>query len=110
MDVAATEVAENEVLAHALQNVTRSDKATTWVVKRSSDFVNEYPRRDATGHLSDGSSDNPNHLLGCFPCLFPYGLGGFEVNRPLPVSYEAHARWSLQYADKRFRKDFHFMF
>jgi hypothetical protein len=42
--------------------------------------------------------------------LFPYGLGGFEVSRPRPVSYEAHAKWAMQYADKRFRKDFHFMF
>ncbi|KAH9033810.1 hypothetical protein EDB85DRAFT_1816708, partial [Lactarius pseudohatsudake] len=53
---------------------------------------------------------NPNHLLGSFPCLFPYGLGGFEVDRPRKVSYQAHARRVLRYADKRFRKDLHFIF
>ena len=37
-------------------------------------------------------------------------MGGYEVNRPTPVSYEAHTRWSLRYNDKRFRKDHHFMF
>jgi hypothetical protein len=51
-----------------------------------------------------------HHLLGSFPCLFPYGKGGFEVNRPIPVSYDAHTHWALCYEDKRFRKDHHFMF
>lgn len=76
VDVAATEVKENEVLAHALLNVSRADKEGGWAVKRSSDFVNEYPRRDSQGSLTDGTSENPNHLLGSFPCLFPYGQGG----------------------------------
>jgi hypothetical protein len=80
VNVAATKVTENEMLAHALENVTCSDTATSWVVKQGSDFVNEYPWRDSNGHLSNGSSENPNHLLGSFPCLFLYGLGGFEVN------------------------------
>ncbi|KAG1836945.1 hypothetical protein DFJ58DRAFT_718979 [Suillus subalutaceus] len=74
----------------------------SYLVQHGSGFVNEYARRDTT--------DDPNHLLGAFPCLFPYGLGGFEVSRPRPVSYEAHAKWAMQYGDKRFRKDFHFMF
>ncbi len=81
-----------------------------WAIKWSSDFVNEYPQRTENGVLSDGSPENPNHLLGSFLCLFPYGMGGYKVNRPTPVSYEAHARWSLHYNDKCFRKDHHFMF
>lgn len=82
-----------------------------WLVQRSGDCVNEYPRRSADGSLSDGTDDaNPSHLLGSFPCLFPYGEGGLEVRRPIPVSYDAHARWALRYEDKRFRRDHHFMF
>ncbi|KAF7298998.1 ATP-dependent DNA helicase [Mycena indigotica] len=53
---------------------------------------------------------NANHLLGTFPVLFPYGLGGLEVDRPSKVSYEEHVRWALQYDDGRFRKDLYFMF
>jgi len=90
VDVAATDVNENEMLAHALTNITRAEKNNGWAIKRSSDFVNEYPRKNEEGVLSDGSVDNPNHLLGSFPCLFPYGKGGFEVDRPHLVSYEAH--------------------
>ncbi|KAH9009265.1 hypothetical protein EDB84DRAFT_1280573, partial [Lactarius hengduanensis] len=44
-----------------------------------------------------------------FPCLFPYGEGGFEVNRKIAVSYDAHAWWAIRYEDKRFRQD-HFIF
>ncbi|KAH9025253.1 hypothetical protein EDB84DRAFT_1613857 [Lactarius hengduanensis] len=110
VDVTATNVQENEILANALSNVARSDVANGWAIKRSSDFVNEYPRKGEDGSFSIGSSENPNHLLGSFPCLFPYGEGGFEVNRKHAVSYESHARWSIRYEDKRFRKDHHFIF
>lgn len=100
VDVAATEVTENEILAHALANVTQADKAGGWAIKRSSDFVNEYPRRTAEGALTEGGTENPNHLLSTFPCLFPYGQGGFEVSRWTPVSYEVHGRWAICYGDK----------
>ena len=81
-----------------------------WAIKRSSDFVNEYPRLSEDGTRSAGTPDNPNHLLGTFPCLFPYGEGGFEVDRPTAISYEAHCRWALRYSDKRFRLDHFFIF
>ncbi|KAH9003222.1 hypothetical protein EDB86DRAFT_2799462, partial [Lactarius hatsudake] len=110
VDVAANEVTENEILAHALANVAHAEKVAGWAIKRGSDFVNEYAHKDESGSFSDGSSKNPNHLLGSFPCLFPYGLGGFEVDRPQKVSYQAHACWALCYTDKHFRKDLHFIF
>ena len=81
-----------------------------WAIKRSSDFVNEYPHLSEDGTRSAGTPDNPNHLLGTFPCLFPYGEGGFEVDRPTTVSYEAHCRWALRYSDKCFRLDHFFIF
>lgn len=110
VDVAATAVPDNELLANALLNVSQSDKVDGWAVKRSADFVNEYPRVNENGARFAGSTENLNHLLGSFPCLFPFGLGGFEVDRPVKVSYENHAHWALHYDDKRFRKDHHFMF
>ena len=74
-------------------------------------FVNEYARRDTvTGLRNDGGPSDPNHLMGCFPTLFPYGKGGFETERPVEVPYEIHAKWAMLYADKRFRKDTQFPF
>ena len=110
IDIAASDVPENELLVHALANVSREDKDAGWAIKRSGDFMNEYPRKTDDGSLSHGMFENPNHLLGSFPCLFPYGQGGYEVNQPMRVSYAAHARWALRYDNKRFRKDHHFMF
>ena len=101
---------DNEVLAHALINVSEKDKEGGWAIRRSRDFVNEYARSNAEGRNSLGTPENPNHLLGSFPCLFPYGQGGFEVERKLAVSYDAHTRWCLRYADRRFRLDLHFIF
>ena len=110
VNVAGTEVKENEILAHALANVSQPERSEGWAIKRSGDFVNEYPRTTGDGTLSAGTPEDPNHMLGTFPYLFPYALGGFEVDRPTAVSYESHSRWALRYSDKRFREDHFFMF
>ena len=110
VDVAGNGVEENEVLSHALANVSMSDCEEGWAIKRSSNFVNEYARRAADGSLSARTADSPNHILGTFPYLFPYGLGGFEVHHSTPVSYKAHSHWALRYSDKCFQEDHFFMF
>ena len=110
VDIDMTDVQDNDILAHALRNVACSDKNQAWAVSHSSNFVNEYPHRDLEGNLTDGYGTNPNHLLGSFPWLFPYGKGGFEVNRTSKVSYEAHVWCTIRYHDKCFCPDFHFIF
>ena len=94
IDVAGTGVEENEILSHALSNISRPEKAEGWAVRRSGDFVNEFARRNPDGSLCEGSSDNPNHLLGSFPCLFPYGQGGYEVDRALPCHDTTDRGWT----------------
>lgn len=59
--------------------------------------------------MFEGSLDDPNHLLGTFPYLFPYGAGGFEVKRRKKVSYQEHAKWALRYHDGRFAKNITFI-
>lgn len=110
VDIAATEVMDNEILAHALTNVPCSEKLNGWAIKHSSDFINEYAQCNATGAVGIGTFDNPNHLLGTFPWLFPYGEGGFEVNWPKSALYDDHVQWALCYDDKQFQKDLYFVF
>ena len=99
------------MMAHALANSSNSERMKAFAVKRGTQFVNEYPRRDeCTDELFNGGTSDPNHLYGAFPRLFPYGQGRFEVARPRKVPYEMHARWALKYQDRRFRKDLHFLF
>ena len=110
IDVAATNVQDNDVLVHALLHISVVDKREGCAVKCGADFINEYPCVDDFGNLTNGCGPNPNHLLGSFPCLFPYGKGGLETMRPSCASYETHVHWALCYDDKCFATDLHFIF
>ncbi len=74
-------------MAHALVNLGGTEAASRlppedkYFIRRGSAFINEYARINTeTGERTDGGPGNPNHLLGAFPWLFPYGCGGFEVD------------------------------
>ncbi|KAF7309344.1 ATP-dependent DNA helicase [Mycena indigotica] len=108
VDVAGDSLDDQRLFEAAARNLV-PEPQRKYAVKHGSEFVNEYPRKEK-GKRTDGGASNPNHLLGAFPCLFPYGFGGLEVDREQAVSYESHIRWALQYEDGRFRKDFYFMF
>ena len=94
----------------ALAKLLEHDFNTGLAVKRSSDFVNEYPRKDEDGEDFPGTVDDPNIWLASFPTLFPYGQGGIEISRGRKVTLAAHAKWALEYCDKRFRNHLQFMF
>ena len=111
VDIDGVDVSDSELMAHALANACQISSQEDYMIRRGSAFINEYARVDPlTGQRNDGGPSDANHLLGCFPTLFPYGQGGFEINRTVNVPYEAHVRWALQYEDRRFRKDPHFPF
>src|SRR5882672_6071590 len=109
IDVGATHVSNSEVLSNAMAN-TVSNIDNEYAVRRGSTFVNEYARTDEAGQRTDGGAENPNHLMGAYPMLWPYGIGGIETRRRVDVPYNVHARWSLQYADRRFRHHGQFIF
>ncbi|KAJ4474707.1 hypothetical protein C8J55DRAFT_562532 [Lentinula edodes] len=101
VNVEGNNIPRSELLAHAFQNMTTAGTQLHLVEPnmrfnvRHGDFVNEYGRRDEAERLTTGPPGNPNHLLGCYPHLFPYGRGGYETERKVIMSYEAHAKWSL---------------
>jgi hypothetical protein len=110
VDVHADSVPDNDISAHAFANTAIDRTSSNFAIQRGSAFVNEYARKDGDGQRTDGGPGDPNHMLGAFPHLFPYGTGGFETNRDVTVPYEEHVRWALQYPDGRFRRDFYFIF
>lgn len=61
IDVAATNVQDNDVLVHALLNISVVDKREGCAVKCGADFINEYPCVDDFGNLTNGCGPNPNH-------------------------------------------------
>lgn len=112
VDIEASDLSDSTLMVSALRNTADALwEVERLQVKHGSAFVNEYPRTmpDSLQRFK-GTTDNPNHLLGAFPVLFPYGYGGFEVDRVRKVSYEKHVKWALQYADNRFRGDLQLIF
>jgi hypothetical protein len=109
VDVHGDSVPDSELMAHALSNVG-SVVQKDFLIRKGSAFINKYPQRDEHKQRFDGGPENPNHMLGAFPVLFPYGKGGIEVDREDDVGYKTHVRWALEYAEPRFRKDFYFIF
>src|SRR5882762_9696968 len=83
IDAGASYVGENEMLSHALTNASSGDLENGYLVKRSSSFMNEYGRTNDAGEFTDGGPDNPNHMMGTFVTLWPYGVGGIETRRPI---------------------------
>lgn len=111
VDVNGADVSPEELFYHGSRNASSSSNNAepSYLYQHGTAFVNEYPRRDENRSLSSGDSNNPNHLLGAFPYLFPYGLGGFETKRDKNVSYAEHAAWALRYHDGRFSKNMTFI-
>jgi len=108
VDVEGVGILDKELMAHALINsittnnkTDEGDATERYAYRRGGRFVNEYARTLPSGNPYQGDPDNPNHLLGCFPTLFPYGTGGFETNRAIKVTYEKHVKWALNYHDRR---------
>jgi len=92
VDPGVSDVNDSEILAHAMENIAQGH-VESYLVHRGGECVNEYPRHHSTSEstMDFGSGDiiNPNHLLGGFPCLFPYGYGGFEVDHPHKVKFSS---------------------
>ena len=81
VDIEGEDVLESELMAHALANSCQLRQEEDYMIQRGSAFVNEYARVDPlTGQRNDGGPSDANHLLGTFPTLFPFGLGGFEID------------------------------
>ena len=82
----------DEVTMWGLMNLWQQNQEGPYLVKHG-EPVNDFPNPDC-----------PNFFERAFPCLFPWGEGGFERRRSTPISFRGHVRWALQYFDRRFRK------
>ena len=107
IDCDLTKVTANELMAWGLMNMWKRGQEGAYAVRHGREPVSDFPPRpedqvdkgaglDATGL--------PNFFERAFPCLFPYGLGGLEAHRPVPIDFREHVKWTLQYPDHRFRK------
>ncbi|KAE8220603.1 hypothetical protein CF319_g5894 [Tilletia indica] len=81
--------------ATALANTTGSERPDI-IVRHGSSFIEDY--------------NNPSLFPGMFPLLFPWGTGGFEADRQVPLSFARQASHLLDLADPAFRRHWSYMF
>ncbi len=115
IDANGHEVINEDLTAHAVSDsinipVPESFGEEHFKVKRGSHFISEYGRKQDDGTRTDGGPANPNHLLEHSLFFFRMVSGGLKTARCIDVPYEVHARWALQFGDRRFRRDLHFVF
>lgn len=105
-DVELDRISANDLLAVGLSNLWEPGLEGAYAVKHGNRPVSTF------GYNPNSSYDTPanNYWERAFPTLYPYGMGGPEIPRPVTLSLTDHIRWSLRYFDKRFRIHQHFPF
>lgn len=93
-----TKLSSTELMVWGLANLWKDNKEGGYVVRHGTHFV-----KDIGGLNTDSDNNTLNLFEQGFPCLFPYGTGGMEAPRPVPISFIDHIRWALQYYDRRFQ-------
>ncbi|KAF8125262.1 hypothetical protein EV363DRAFT_1176267, partial [Boletus edulis] len=91
-------------MKHGLMNLIGEGKEGGYAVRHSQLPVTDF------GQDQTGREREVNPLAVTFPTLFPYGKGTFEKTRRQTVSFNEHARWAMEYNDRRFRTHHTFPF
>lgn len=98
-----SKLSASEMMMWGLANLWQQGEEGGYAVRHGRYPVNDFgnPRR---GEEDPAGADRPNFFEKAFPCLFPYGVGGPEADRPVEVDFRNHVRWALKYHDRRFGK------
>ena len=101
VDCDLSNLTANELMTWGLMNMWKEGCEGGYAVRHSRQPVSDFPSVGDDNHCP---TDQHNFFEKAFPCLYPYGRGGLESTRPVPLDFPEHIRWSLQYFDRRFRK------
>ncbi|KAG9093512.1 hypothetical protein FS749_014256 [Ceratobasidium sp. UAMH 11750] len=107
MDNDMTKTSTRDIMASGLLNLQGHGDEGAYAVRHGG-LVNTFGQPPAGAPPPD--PNRHNYWEKAFPLLYPYGVGGIEHDRPVPLSFIEHVRWSLQYFDRRFRLHHTFMF
>jgi len=91
-------------MAWGLANLWQRGKEGGYAVRHGRNPVSDFGRPLRSAEMSQPIGDRPNFFEKAFPCLFPFGKGGIEDDRPVLVDFRDHVKWALRYHDRRFRK------
>ncbi len=92
-------MSSDELMGWGLANLWNEGEEGCYMVRHGSRPVSDF------GHARGGNDPNSDNLFEkAYPCLFPYGRGGIEADRPVEISFAEHVQWALEYHDRRFRR------
>jgi Helitron helicase-like domain at N-terminus len=100
MDVDMTKITANETMVRALINLWNENREGPYAIRHGCQAVSDFPNPTGT----HGGVVDLNIFEKAYPCLYPYGRGGIEAKRPVPIDFKVHIKWAMQYFDRRFRK------
>ncbi len=114
MDTDLSNVTPSELMSWGLANLWREGREGGYVVRHGAHPVRDFGLGADEARLSfvdqDTTGPRNNFWEKAFPTLFPYRRGGIEAARAVPVGFDEHVKWLLEYHDRRFRKHGSFAF
>ena len=96
-----TKVSASELMVWGLSNLWKEGEEGGYAVQYGCKPVNDFGKPRAG---KDADPDRPNYFERAYPCLYPYGVGGPEADRPTSVDFRDHIKWALNYHDCHFGK------
>ncbi|KAF8603659.1 hypothetical protein BDV93DRAFT_442049 [Ceratobasidium sp. AG-I] len=104
-----TQITSKELMLSAIKNLKKElgDRmsAEGAYAVRHGGFARDFGYLKRGEDTSEDTHEDENPSAWTFPSLFPYGVGGLEAKRAVPVSFMEHTRVCLQHYDRRFRRD-----
>ncbi len=85
---------------HGRQNLTLCLLSAIGNIKAQA-FNPDPPRSDIITFCTRGQPvplndwEDPHYFTSTFPCLFPFGTGGYLEQRKEPMSLETWAKWTI---------------
>ncbi|KAE8221964.1 hypothetical protein CF319_g4767 [Tilletia indica] len=95
LDVNGVSIPAHERTASALASASGTERPDL-VIRHGSTFVQDY--------------NNPDLFPGMYPTLFPWGTGGFELQRRTALSFDRQAKYLLDITEPDFRRHWSFIF
>jgi hypothetical protein len=101
MDMDMSKLSLSNLMLWGLTNLWKDRKEGGYAIQHGTQPVSNFGRPQQ-GEVGEWNPDRANLFEQAFPCLFPYGEGGVEADRPVQVSFLEHIRWALQYHNHQF--------
>jgi Helitron helicase-like domain at N-terminus len=101
-----SKITASETCFRAMMNLWNRNQEGLYGICHSYRPVSDFPPRSQTRDFLTES----NVYKKAYPCLYPYGCGGIEATRPVAINFKDHIKWSMEYFDRRFRKNETFLF